>query len=687
MQNVCRTCMGDSVPLVNIFSDVRDPALEQPERNLSYIVSECTNRSVRRDDGQPQFICLTCVQAAQAAFRFKRQCNRSYQRFCELQNKNKHLEGNPDRDSQQAGHKEAPRAEDSRSDSSPAGPGGTNNKQKKLSQSFGGSESKQNCVKDNRFGCTHCPNSYRTKHGLKRHQANHGAKPTHKCPFCPKVFWRSDTYGTHVLSHGKGSPVFCKLCSAVFPDANQLEMHRREHDGESIGNQIPDDLDLEADKVGIQENSLDVMGKSLPSLEPVHTNICDLCSDSFLLEDDLKVHRILMHDVNITDPVQTFMFKPKRLDLSREDRTIEDFSKETRDDTPTLRLAECGSEQESISEDKTQSKSLKKQSKLRSTDMKRFECSTCQRSFKSKISMLKHQVTHISKPKHHCPVCSKAFWLRFKLIRHLRSHKDMGPHPCHQCSAIFIDRIHLKIHLKEHEEKSETPNSKDNDVDTADNNIDMIKDFRIHRRLSHHSDSQNPAAESPNISRDWIPESLDLSLESSTSDNSSNERSEDNPTSRQNGTGFDQETTSSAKVEKLKESSTTEAKRVECLYCQSTFKTLKGMRLHLNTHIVEPKYTCSVCSKPFWRSDYLAKHLLIHGVGERYSCSLCPAEFVDKKSCDQHKLNVHEKQNVKCRYCFKEYKSKKALENHENKQTCVQIALNLKQTEDKRLNK
>lgn len=92
MENVCRTCLDNRVTLVNIFSEVRDPTLDKPEKNLSFILSECTNRSVSRNDGQPQFICLSCVQAAQSAFRFKQQCDRSYKRFCQLQKKSNPLE-------------------------------------------------------------------------------------------------------------------------------------------------------------------------------------------------------------------------------------------------------------------------------------------------------------------------------------------------------------------------------------------------------------------------------------------------------------------------------------------------------------------------------------------------------------------------------------------------------------------
>ncbi|XP_020810122.1 uncharacterized zinc finger protein CG2678 isoform X2 [Drosophila serrata] len=548
MHNVCRTCMGES-PMVNIFSDVIDPALEQPERNLSYILSECTNRSVRKDDSQPQFICLACLQAAQTAFRFKLQCDRSYHHFCELQNKES-LDGDQNGDNQQAGHKEAPTAEEFRSHLSPAKRVGTNVRQKMLSPS-GERKRKRNIyyVEDNRFECHLCPNNYKNRHGLKRHLLTHSSKPIYKCPSCLKAFWRKDSYIGHLLLHGIRSPVSCKQCPTICADATQLEIHQREHNGETVAEKcpVPDDLNLEANNVNInKENSVDVIEKNLPLLENVHKNLCDHCSDSFILEDDLKIHTMLVHDLNISDSPEkskVLDLEPKRLDFSQEGNTNKDLSVETSDD-PTSRHDESEFDQNNISGQDTQphSKFLIKSS---SSEGKPFKCATCQRSYKSKKSMLDHQATHLSSPKHHCSICSKAFWLRYKLKRHMRTHEDEGPHPCRQCSAIFIDRIQLKIHQRDHEGKtSEDSESEGNDVNKDDNNINMINDSGI---LNHVNDT-NPTTKSTTILRGLDPD-LYLSSESSTIGDSSTLRSKNNQSSRQNESGFDQDTTSSGQAE------------------------------------------------------------------------------------------------------------------------------------------
>ncbi|XP_043950953.1 uncharacterized zinc finger protein CG2678 isoform X2 [Drosophila biarmipes] len=74
--------MDDTATLVDLFAEIRDPTFDQPEMRLSHILAQCTNRPVERDDLLPQYICLSCVLAAQNAFRFMWKCERSYQSHC-----------------------------------------------------------------------------------------------------------------------------------------------------------------------------------------------------------------------------------------------------------------------------------------------------------------------------------------------------------------------------------------------------------------------------------------------------------------------------------------------------------------------------------------------------------------------------------------------------------------------------
>ncbi|XP_034132536.1 zinc finger protein 271-like isoform X2 [Drosophila guanche] len=72
MENMCRVCLDGSVTLVDIFAAIRNPK-SGPEfgKNPADLLSQCSpTYSVVRGDDMPQFICLSCIDAAQNAYRF-----------------------------------------------------------------------------------------------------------------------------------------------------------------------------------------------------------------------------------------------------------------------------------------------------------------------------------------------------------------------------------------------------------------------------------------------------------------------------------------------------------------------------------------------------------------------------------------------------------------------------------------
>lgn len=82
MDKLCRVCMDDSVTLVKIFNERKKPSKEQP--SLCEILNEFGE--VKKDDFLPQQICLSCVLAAQNAYKFKRKFEETERKLLLLQN-------------------------------------------------------------------------------------------------------------------------------------------------------------------------------------------------------------------------------------------------------------------------------------------------------------------------------------------------------------------------------------------------------------------------------------------------------------------------------------------------------------------------------------------------------------------------------------------------------------------------
>ncbi|EDW38393.1 GL12033 [Drosophila persimilis] len=93
MTKVCRVCLDDDVPLVDIFAEICDPKLDLSENSPAYVISQFQpNHSVVRGDSMPQFICLSCIHGVQASYRYKVKLDQgpeNYRKLCLKQAKQK----------------------------------------------------------------------------------------------------------------------------------------------------------------------------------------------------------------------------------------------------------------------------------------------------------------------------------------------------------------------------------------------------------------------------------------------------------------------------------------------------------------------------------------------------------------------------------------------------------------------
>ncbi|KAH8369374.1 hypothetical protein KR009_009227 [Drosophila setifemur] len=309
MEILCRVCVEHSRTLVAIFPEKCDPVRhEERKDSLAYILSKCTNRRVKRGDCLPQYICLPCVLAAQNAFRFRSQCERSYQYF-------RHL---PQTDQESESLKKEPIEQE-------------------LSHPDQLSVQEHNApLRENQ---SQNPNSNNKDVNPKarapskwRHQLSHFRKPAHKCPHCPKVYQRKDRLKQHLDTHDY-EVFFCRQCFAVFTEGVQFDIHQREHQPkpgkeELLYEEHPDSYNSDKDKsldgqdsgdevmrllrdwaiIQGHENSLEsnasyIDGQSLWRIENVcHENtsaskeiqkklVCNICRRSFKRNSNLTVHK------------------------------------------------------------------------------------------------------------------------------------------------------------------------------------------------------------------------------------------------------------------------------------------------------------------------------------------------------------------------------------------------------------
>ncbi|XP_037729480.1 uncharacterized zinc finger protein CG2678 [Drosophila subpulchrella] len=268
-KNVCRACMDETATLVDLFAEIRDPTMDEPEMRLSHMLAQCTNRPVERGDLLPQYICLSCVMVAQNAFRFKWKCERSYQNFSGLLNKQCRLDQDPNQETQlqedvalDSDQKETPQtkiqeiresvqAESSSIPNLYRQPTSKEGHQNNISnanfvhkldpangtQKTGGDPNPMQSVNTRRranklqrqvrcdangnYKCPHCPKRFYSQTQLR----SHISELCHTCPYCPRAYSNRRNLRRHLLTHVSKPMHKCPHCSKAFMRSDHLKKH------------------------------------------------------------------------------------------------------------------------------------------------------------------------------------------------------------------------------------------------------------------------------------------------------------------------------------------------------------------------------------------------------------------------------------------------------------------------------
>lgn len=103
----------------------------------------------------------------------------------------------------------------------------------------------------------------------------------------------------------------------------------------------------------------------------------------------------------------------------------------------------------------------------------------------------------------------------------------------------------------------------------------------------------------------------------------------------------------------------------ECVKCDAVFKTLPGVKKHLQSHWGEDPQQCSQCGKYFLSLSELAKHTMKHDRVCSYRCTLCSEIFERLDALRQHYVDAHKFRGpYQCSHCNKTHKDLGAMVSH-----------------------
>ncbi|XP_018401745.1 PREDICTED: zinc finger protein OZF-like [Cyphomyrmex costatus] len=322
--------------------------------------------------------------------------------------------------------------------------------------------------------CDECGKGFKHKRNLQRHELIHKNEKPYQCKLCEDKFRRKETLNQHVLTkhinddrykdnmdqYNVGVSYKCGTCNKGFKSKSQLIVHERTHNGEkpyeckhcgfrfSQKGNLSKHVIAKHNNDGRCKDSKDKYDVSVPHKcgtcnkefkdkwhlrrhEKIHngekTFECEYCEKIFLQKGNLSKHVIAKHN---------------------NDGCCKD-SKDKYDVSVPHKCGTCNKE----FKDKWH---LRRHEKIHNGE-KTFECEYCGKIFSQKGNLSKHVIAKhnndgcckdskdkydvISVP-HKCGTCNKEFKRKSQLIVHERTHKYEQHYLCEICGEMFRWVLH-----------------------------------------------------------------------------------------------------------------------------------------------------------------------------------------------------------------------------------------------------
>lgn len=237
-----------------------------------------------------------------------------------------------------------------------------------------------------------------------------------ECNQCGKLLGTSSSLRVHLKSvHSDVKKYECPLCGRAFARKNYLQLHMAVHTGEKK---------YECNECGRSYTQRSSLNTHMKSHKNTHT--CPLCKKSFEKNTQLAQH-IEEHKKQ---------YEANGESLPTQDQLSNQVSFLI---SSNLQCHQCGKSYATKSSLTTHLQSVH-------SDVKKFQCSECDKMFSRKCYLVVHRATHTGEKKYTCEECGKSFAQKSTLNTHKNLHTST--HKCPECGKTFGRKGHLVKHLK-----------------------------------------------------------------------------------------------------------------------------------------------------------------------------------------------------------------------------------------------
>lgn len=495
--------------------------------------------------------------------------------------------------------------------------------------------------------CPKCTRCYSSKRSLDRHILTHDEK-RFTCDKCSKHFFHLDKLIQHSKLHmikEKPKPVLCKICNRNFRKTDtmvrHLNVHKRTNPKEvlSILKEIRDKRKLEniepEKKIFEAENNKnikaieeefitneniilnihkkktlesndkksnsnlsDISAENIDSFNHETLYRCNYCTKYCANEKSFQKHiQIHIEKKFVCNVCNMKFFRQDRLNSHKnryghDEKAVSLETQKPCDDKSAIKLINSWIREELDSDN----------------EEKGFPCKICGKSYDTKKSLLKHQLSmHNGGGEKNCLTCGKMCTCDEKIKNQDKPNERLKPFRCDECNKSFEKEIKLQKHIRIHERAKEQQ-----DVNFKRFLCHICsKTFRQNTGLMFHM--RTHTGYKPHVCKYC-------------------------------GRGF----TSNSNCINHERTHTGDRPFV-CHFCSAAFAKSCTLKAHITTHTGEANYHCKTCGKSFRRLKYLKEHKFTHTGEKPYACKICGTAYSHSGS-----LFVHEK---KCKAQYNSYQS------------------------------
>ncbi|XP_067873295.1 telomere zinc finger-associated protein-like isoform X2 [Heterodontus francisci] len=210
-----------------------------------------------------------------------------------------------------------------------------------------------------------------------------------------------------------------------------------------------------------------------------------------------------------------------------------------------------------------------------------YTCHECKETFKRRIELRKHLISHTGEMPFKCPSCPQQFMQQKHLQSHMiKSHGAPKPYPCPTCSKCFHSRNDVHLHELSKHQKEKL----------------FVCEECGHRAFTRHGLQMHIKSKHRN-ERPYICEFCDRAFTQKGNLN----------VHRRTHTG---------------------EKPFQCHLCGKTFRSQGSLDKHNRTHTGERPFSCKICSQRFTERGPLHRHMASkHQEGRPHYCNICGKTF------------------------------------------------------------